>query len=62
MNSASEVRGLSVKVKLLVGIFWCTPAEFRWCMYFAGALFTSKSAPAKFKIKNLQISSVRLWP
>ena len=30
-----------------VGIFWCTPAEFWWCMYFA--FFTSNSAPAKFK-------------
>ena len=33
-----------------VSIFWCTPAEFCWCMYFAGTHFTSKSEPAKFKM------------
>jgi hypothetical protein len=60
--SLLAIKVISVKVKLHVGIFWCSPAEFQWCMYFAGALFTSKSEQAKFKIKNLQISSMRLWP
>ena len=42
------------------GIFWCTPAE----LYFAGALFTSKSAPAKFKMhqQNLRCTSKIINP
>jgi hypothetical protein len=34
------------------GIFWCTPAEFCWRGSFAGATFISKTAPAKFKMRQ----------
>jgi hypothetical protein len=34
------------------GIFWHTPAELCWCKSFAGATFASKTAPAKFKMRQ----------
>ncbi len=33
-------------------IFWCAPAEFCWCMSFSGATFTSKTASAKFNMRQ----------
>jgi hypothetical protein len=33
-------------------IFWCAPAELCWCESFAGVTFSSKTAPAKFKMRQ----------
>jgi hypothetical protein len=33
-------------------IFWRAPAEFCWCGSFAGATFASKTAQAKFKMRQ----------
>jgi hypothetical protein len=38
--------------KMSDDIFWHTPAEFCWPGSFAGTTFASKTAPAKFKMRQ----------
>ncbi len=44
---------------MLVHIYWRPPAKLCWRRSFAGATFTSKTAPAKFKTRkqNLRCAS-----